>query len=133
MVVEDFGPNSSRERVGYKGRSPHESPARKLRIGLADQRDEGVIIDGLDQVVVEARLSGAEAILVLAVAGDGDDHDIPESVAAKLACDLIAVHAGQADVEEDEFRPEVEGFGDGGRPVISGANVIAQELEQLGQ
>ena len=48
----------------------------RSRDGLADQGDEGVVIDGLDQVMVEAPFPGAEAIVVLAVAGDGDDHGV---------------------------------------------------------
>ena len=41
---------------------------------LAEQdRDQGVVVDGLDQVVVEAGLAGAAPVLLLAVAGDGDD------------------------------------------------------------
>ena len=41
---------------------------------------EGVVVDGLDQVVVEARLPRAAAVLVLAVARDGDDDRVPAAL-----------------------------------------------------
>ena len=56
---------ASEERVGQFTTSPIGS-----RLQDADERDEGVEIDGLDEVVVEARLAALLAGLLLAVARD---------------------------------------------------------------
>ena len=49
------------------------------------------------------------------------------------AGDLVAVHAGQADIEEDELRPEDPGRLEGRGPVVGRLDVVAEELEQPDQ
>ena len=57
-------------------------------MSLVQEREQGVEVDRLDQVVVEARLLRAAAGLLLAVAGDGDDDGPPGST--PLACSRVA-------------------------------------------
>ena len=40
--------------------------------GLFQERQQGVVIDGLDQVIVEPRLEGASNVFLVAVARDRD-------------------------------------------------------------
>ena len=47
-----------------------------------EEREQGVEIDGLDQVVVEARLLRAASGLLVAVAGDGDEQGLRADLAA---------------------------------------------------
>ena len=63
----------------------------------AEELLEAVEVDGLDGVVVEPGFPGAETVLLLAVAGEGDERDGLElRVGAQATGDLEAVHAGQA-------------------------------------
>ena len=41
-----------------------------------EERDEGIVVERLDEVVVEARLLRAAAVLLLAVPRDGDDDGV---------------------------------------------------------
>src|SRR5260221_7216952 len=64
-------------------------------------------IGRLDEVVVESRVRSTQAILALAVAGDGDQQGMAGIAArAQPARDLEAVEARQADVEHDHVRVE---------------------------
>ena len=77
----------------------HELSARPRQ-----QRFEHRRIDGFYQMAVEARQAGAVAIFVLAVAGHGDEHGTLElGAGAEAGGDLVAVHARQPDVEEQDF------------------------------
>ena len=53
-------------------------------------------------------------------------------IAAELAGDLVAVHAGQHDVEEDEPGSEVAGDLEGLAAVVGDLDVVPGELEQPG-
>ena len=57
---------------------------------------------------VEAGLEGAPAVLLLAVAGEGDEEGRPQlRIGAEGAGHGVAVEpAGQADVAEDDLGPE---------------------------
>src|SRR5206468_1566905 len=46
---------------------------------------------------------------------------------------FVAVHAGQADVEQDHFRYELRGYFQRARSVVSGAYLVPHELEHLSQ
>src|SRR5262249_16263659 len=70
--------------------------------GVVEQGGELVEVHGLDQVMVETGLAGAEDRVLLAVAGDGDDERAGMLVFTECLGDLVAAHARQADVEEDD-------------------------------
>src|SRR5207248_10754270 len=73
--------------------------------GGGEQVFDGGGVHRFDEVVVEAGRAGAGAVLVLAVAGQGDEQRLgPGPRAAQAAGDFVAVHAGQADVQEDDLR-----------------------------
>ena len=72
---------------------------------VRQERKQGVVVERLDEVMVEARFLRAAAVLVLAVAGDGDDDGVLAALfPPEPGRDLVAVHAGKPDVEQDEFR-----------------------------
>src|SRR3954447_7232582 len=74
--------------------------------GFGEQDHEGVVFDGLDEVMVEAGGLGAARIELLSVTRTRDHdrvlefHFLPES-----ARDVVAVHPGKADVEQDDIGP----------------------------
>ena len=58
---------------------PQAADARRqvLRpLERGQEREDGVGIDGLDHVVIEARLAGEAACLVLGIAGDGNEQGV---------------------------------------------------------
>src|SRR5436305_5436664 len=80
---------------------------------LGEELGEDVGVHRLDQITVEARLEGAAAVLGLAVAGHGDQGDLVAAQGgADAAGDLVAVEAGQADVDEGHVGVGGEGLVD---------------------
>ena len=62
----------------------------------------------LDVVQVEAGFLGALPVGFLAVAGEGGEDSAGElRLLAKVAGNFVAVHAGEADVEQDQLGEEV--------------------------
>ena len=84
--------------------------------------------------MVEARLAAAAAVVVLAVTRDGDDDGVlAMPIFPENRRDLVAVHAGQPDVEENELRPEGLRRFDGRLAMKRHLDVVAQKPEQPGQ
>ncbi len=46
--------------------------------------------------------------------------------------DFVAVHAGQADVQQHEFGPEFAGLGQGFEPFVRRFDLVSQELHEAG-
>jgi len=69
--------------------------------------------------MIEAGLMRALAVFVLTQIRQGDEHDaVGPRVPAHASSDLVAVHAGHADVEQHHVRPPyIEGILRGGRGV----------------
>jgi len=68
------------------------------------------------------------------VAGQGHQEGAPERrVRAKRPRHVVAVHPGQADVTQDDVRPEAAGLGDPLGPVVGDRDVLVLKLEQLAQ
>src|SRR5690606_22033435 len=114
------------------GCAPSCSPdaASGSRSGV-EQLLEDVELDGLQEVRVEAFLLRAPPVLVLAVAGDGDEARVAERrLRAEPARRLVAVAAGEPDVEEHDVGPELGGDGDGGVAGVGDAHPMAGGLEQ---
>ena len=62
-------------------------------------------IHGLDEVMIEARLSRLAAVFLLAPAGQGNDDNAAEfGLQADLPDDFITVHARHANIEQDDGR-----------------------------
>src|SRR5690349_15199342 len=80
-------------------------------LGRCGVRDDGVEyflefdgLEGLDQVIVESSLAHAPAILVLSVAGERHQDQRPAGRRfSQLRGDFVAVHLGQADIEQDDL------------------------------
>src|SRR4051794_19175266 len=88
----------ARRMLGSKGRGSLVSRPESVR--RIQEVLKGVGLDGLDEVVVEAGLGGAAAVLLLPPPGQRDQDRIAESrVAPQTAGGFVAVHARHADVE----------------------------------
>jgi hypothetical protein len=73
-------------------------------------------LDGLDHTGIEAGPEGAAAVFLFAVAGDGDEAGRGGGrVAPERGGDAVAVHAGEAQVAENEVGAEVLRGLEGGR------------------
>ena len=68
------------------------------------------------------------AVLVLAVAGHGDEHGAGHARdLAQALGDLVSRHAGQADVEEHDVGPTLGGHGQRRRPVVGDLDVVSPD------
>ena len=69
------------------------------------------------------------SVLLLAIAGDGDDDERLAQFAAERGGDLIAVEAGQAEIEQHDVgflaSSDVEGL----EPVVGNLDVVAEAFE----
>src|SRR4051794_11873092 len=73
---------------------------------LADERHQGVVRDGLHEMVVDAGVVRTPTVLLGPIAGDRDDRGSPAPLLPpEMLGDLPAVHPGQADVQQHEHRP----------------------------
>jgi hypothetical protein len=73
-----------------------------------EQRSEHVEVDPLYEVMVKARLARRAVVFLLAASRDGDDdRGLAGRLLPESSGDLVAVHEGEDDVEEDEFRLKV--------------------------
>jgi hypothetical protein len=84
-------------------------------------------------VVVEAGLEAAAAVLVLAVAGQGDQQDAGPQRLADAPGELPAVQAGHANVGDDRVGPPPQGEAQPLGPVGGLADVAAGQREQQAQ
>ena len=112
-------------RPGLKGR---------LRFGVrrGEQRHQGIVVDGLEEMVIAPGRPRPSEILILAVPGDGDDDERPAHLLTEPGCDLITVQAGQADVEQDIVRSLASCDLDGLMPVQGDLHVVAEASEPNG-
>src|SRR5688572_3731278 len=84
-------------------------------------------------MLVEARLARAAPVRFLAVGGHRDDaHGLEARLAAQRLGDLEAVEAGQAEVEEQELRPQPARLGDRAAPVVRDVHLVAGLPEDRG-
>src|SRR4029079_2668838 len=89
---------------------------------------------GLDEVAVEAGVFRALAIVGLAPAGDRDDRNLARpGRGAQLPADLVAVQAGQAEVEQDRVGAQRVGPDERLRPGAGDVGLVAAEREQQRQ
>src|SRR6185312_11752857 len=66
-----------------------------------DQRMERVDVDGLDKMAVESGFGRAPPVVGLSVTGQRNQETVARlRKLAQLACDLVAIHAREADVEQ---------------------------------
>src|SRR5258705_10330694 len=79
--------------------------SRRIRVRHLLQADyQRVGIHRLHQMLVEAGFARAATIVVLSVAGDGDDVGLVEPLLPQPATDLEAVQARQPEVEQHHVR-----------------------------
>ncbi len=77
-------------------------------------------------MIVEAGGEAALTVAVLGIAGDGDEEGVGKRrFGAKDAGDLIAVEAGEAEVEEQDFRAEFPGGRHAGGAAVGAARFAA--------
>ena len=83
---------------------------------------------------VEAGLARAFAVFALAIAGERDQHGIGGiRRGAQAARELVAVHVGQADIEQHDLGPFAQGARQAARAVVLDAHQVAVGLEQRGE
>ena len=84
--------------------------------------------------MVEARLTRAAAVLLLAVARDRDEDAIRAAfILTEQLGDLEAVHPGEPKIQEDHLGPLASGHRDGGRAVMGSLDLVTGGFEQCGQ
>src|SRR4051794_552493 len=100
-----FSAKKSRVHPARRTRAdPFRDFSRQSLLRRGDELGEQVEIDGLGDVMVEAGGPRALPVVLLAVAGRGDEHGVPEAlIVVEHRGDLVTVQAGQPDVEEEDF------------------------------
>ena len=98
---------------------------------VADDFLHGCRVHRLGQVGVESGIAGALPVVFATPTGEGDEHGTGSSVIAPQGeGHLVAIHAGEADVQEDEVGLEIargdEGFG----AVMHGVGFVTEEAQQ---
>jgi hypothetical protein len=77
--------------------------------------------------MVDSHRAGLLSVLGLSVTGHRDDDRLLTSrFSPEPSGNLIAVQAGQADIQQDEIRPPVQGYHDG-------LETVADDLDLIGQ
>ncbi len=76
--------------------------------------------------MIEAGHQCPLAILLQAITREGDDDNRPCDFLPEPGGDLIAVHAGQADIEQDRVRSLALGELDGQIPVTSDPDLVSE-------
>src|SRR6478609_3881899 len=95
------------------------------------QREQGIVVERLREVEVEARTLRPAAVLVLAVPGDGNNHGILAALfLPELRDDLVAAHPRKADIEQDEIRLILPGHFDGFWPTVGCFYLVPDELQE---
>src|ERR1700722_13291216 len=98
-----------------------------------DQVIQFTEVGGLDQMMIEAGQSGPFEMLFLAVSAVCDQQrSLLFGDQADAARDLIAVHAGQSDIEEHDIRVEFLDMAQGGRTIASRLYVVAIDAQESG-
>src|SRR5690606_15349756 len=100
--------------------------------GGGEGGEDALELDGFDEVVVEAGAQRALAVFGLAVAGEGDQAHLQAGELAGALGDLVAVHDGQADVEQDDVGLELADGAQGAGAVVLDADVVADGGEGFG-
>src|SRR5437899_5056285 len=101
-----------------------------LRGRLADHGSEPLRRYGFGEMGVEARVQARQPVFRLAIAGEGDEDDrLARLASAAPTRDLVAVEAGQADVDQGDVGSHGGGDLDA-RPAVGGlTNVVAFERQ----
>ena len=87
-------------------------------------------LEGLGEVVDAAGGEAADLVVGIAEAGEEDDGDLAEGgVGLEPGADLVAVHAGHVDVEEDEVGRDAGGGGEGLGAAGDGGDGVAGLVE----
>ncbi len=88
------------------------------------------MVDRFDEMMIKPGFSSASSVVFLPIAGNRDDDALPAPIFRfESRRDLIAVHARQTDVQENELGLMFLSESDGRRPVMSNLNLVAEELE----
>ena len=87
----------------------------------------------LREVIGEAGLAAAPPVVLLAVAGHGDDPDVAEARdLPNLPRHVVAGDVGQADVEQDDVRAELGRHPQGRDAVGGGPHLVAPQADERG-
>src|SRR5690606_20860909 len=122
-----FTPAPEPRRTGLDSRS---SVLRSAGRGPRNELPEGAAVDGLRQVLVEAGLERLALVLLLRPARKREQPDqLAVGTCPDAPRDLVAVHLGQADVEQDDLRPKAFHRLQRFTRAVCGDDLVAVELE----
>ena len=106
-------------------------------VGFGDAGEDifdGSDFDGLGEVEVEASLSGPPLVVFASPTGEGDqDGSAERRLAAELFRDVIAIHAGKPDVQENDVGLERTRRVQGLCAAMGSPRLVAAEFEHFRQ
>src|SRR2546422_2205222 len=99
-----------------------------IAVLAAEERAQALEPERLHRVDIDPRLQAHRAIRVFAVAGDRDEPQRPGADRlAKFSRQLVAIHYGQADVDQGNGRLEAGRDGEGARSVKRHLHLVSEE------
>jgi hypothetical protein len=97
----------------------------------SEQWEEGIEIDGFDEVVVKARSPGAAVKHIRIIGRYSNNEDILQlRVTPDLVGDLKAVHPGKTDIQQDDIGPTGSGRSQDRAAIMDGLHVETGEAEE---
>jgi hypothetical protein len=123
--------------AGEVGRSiewvPAGVPHNRPRLDLREKPQQDIRVNRLEQMEVDARVARLSSILGSSVTRHGDDDSTLEGcLLPEPQGDLIAIHVGQTEVQQDHLRSPAQGGCDRLRGVAGGLDFMAMELQEPG-
>ena len=113
-----------------RGRTVTGVAPRKNRQQAPSSLSRGSVLDGLGRVAIEPRLNQPASRGLVAEPGQGDEGRVEKRLlATETLCDLVAAHAREAQVDEENLGTEQQREVDGRGAVVGDPNVVPQALE----
>ena len=99
--------------------------------GLGNNPKQFAEANWLGQVLIDADFPGAPPIFLAGIARDDDDPRSGERfVFSHSPSDLVAVHPGQPEIEEDHIGSESRRLGEGPEPIFADVDLVPGGLQQ---
>ena len=109
-----------------------ESAAFSVTVsGRTEQRHETGMVDRFDQVRGESSFGRSAAIVLVSPSGKGNRRDVfAPGLGPDGSADVVPVHPGEPDIQQDHIRPVQPGFFDCVDAVIGRLRFVTLELQQ---
>src|SRR5258706_6638902 len=120
-------------RQGLRRDLPIQAASPMTRSGISrfcveNRVAQGLEVDRLGEVLLEAGFAAAAEVVVLAEAAEGDGADV--LAGAEVAHDVQASAVGEADVAEEQVEGLAIGLGDSLAYRANGGDIAAQSAEE---